>query len=66
MSSTRASQGHAFVMGDAFTLADILPATAIFFATIGGVDVSPYRHIGAWMGRISGREALKRAQGIMG
>jgi glutathione S-transferase len=55
---------HAFIMGDAFTLADILPATAIFFATIGGVDLSPYPHIGAWVGKLSAREPLKRAQAL--
>jgi glutathione S-transferase len=54
-----------FIMGETFTLADILPATAIFFATMGGVDLSAYKNIGAWMGKLQGREALKRAQGFM-
>jgi glutathione S-transferase len=55
---------HPFILGDAFTLADVIPASAMFFATLGGVDISPYKHVGAWMEKISGREALKRAQAV--
>jgi glutathione S-transferase len=53
---------HPFVMGDAFTLADVVPASAVFFATMGGVDVSSHAHVSDWAQRLGGREALKRAQ----
>jgi glutathione S-transferase len=55
---------HPYVMGADFTLADVLPGTAIFFATMGGIDLSPYKNIGAWMQRVGGREALRRAQAM--
>jgi glutathione S-transferase len=54
-----------FVMGDGFTLADIVPASSIFFSRMAGIDLAPYGHVAAWMARLEKREALKRAQALM-
>lgn len=55
---------HAFVLGDAFTFADILPATAMMFAMAAGLDLSKYPRIGPWMQKLGARDALKRAQAM--
>jgi glutathione S-transferase len=56
---------HPYILGDAFTLADILPATAIFFARMGGVDVTSFKHIASWIERLGARPALQRSQAMM-
>jgi glutathione S-transferase len=53
-----------FVMGDAFTLADILPATAVMFGRPHSIDLAQYAHIAAWMERVTSRPALLRAQAL--
>jgi glutathione S-transferase len=53
---------HAYVMGDAFSLADVLPGMALMFGMMGGLDLSKVPHIGAWMQKLSARPAFQRAQ----
>jgi len=55
---------HAHVMGEAFSLADVLPATAMMFAMQAKLDLSKFPHIQAWMQRVMKREALARAQAL--
>ncbi|HEY4121324.1 MAG TPA: glutathione S-transferase family protein [Byssovorax sp.] len=55
---------HPYVMGETFTLADVLPAMACFFAGMGGVDLAAYKHVSAWVGKLQAREALQRAQAM--
>lgn len=55
---------RAFLTGESANLADIAMYTYVYLAPDGGVDLSPYPHVNAWLERIStldGFLPMKRA-----
>jgi glutathione S-transferase len=59
-----ALDGHEFLIGDRFTVADLNVAAVLFWAPrIGRVDLSPWPRVQRWFEACFGRPAVKRAQG---
>ncbi len=54
-------EGKQWICGDQFTIADISVAVVVEFAIPSGLDVNQFAHIKAWLGRISSRDAWKKA-----
>lgn len=52
-----------YVLGDAFSLADLIPAGAIGFAEMIGVAVKPHERVNDWLRRCQARPALRASQG---
>lgn len=50
-----------FVIGDAFTVADVVCRTTFKYAEAAGFDLSAYPAIGAWMKRCADRPAYAKA-----
>jgi glutathione S-transferase len=53
--------GRSFVTGSSVTLADYSLAAQLPLASLGGVDLSPYPQIRAWLARLDDQEAWRRA-----
>ena len=52
--------GKAYLLGDAFTVADLNVASVISSAPLGGLDLGPASHVLAWVVRCTGRPAFAR------
>jgi glutathione S-transferase len=58
---------HDYLVGGHFTAADAYAFTILSWAGHVGVDLSPYRHVGAFIGRVSQRpsvQATLKAEGL--
>jgi glutathione S-transferase len=53
-------EGKEWMLGDAFSIADICIATTVEFGGIAKVDLSTFKHIGAWLGRMQARDSWKK------
>ena len=54
--------GKSFVTGESFTLADLAIGGVVqFMSMVSDIDLSRYKNVAAWMGRVSSRPALARA-----
>ena len=53
--------GRQYLLGDAFTTADIVARCSFRYAEIGGVDLSKYPSIMAWMKRCADRPAYRKS-----
>ncbi len=51
--------GKDWLLGKAFTIADICVATTVDFATMAGLDLATHKHLAAWLGRIRERASWK-------
>ena len=54
--------GKQYLLGDAFTVADLNVASGISWAPLGGLDLGPAPNAQAWLGRCSARPAFARVQ----
>lgn len=52
-------EGREFVT-DAFSLADIALASVTMYRAQAGIDLAPYPHLAAWLGRIEARDAWQK------
>jgi glutathione S-transferase len=57
----KAVEGKEYLVGDHFTFADLALAAYMPFLARLGVDLGPYKHLQAWVGRCTARPALGRA-----
>lgn len=60
--------GSSFLMGDTFTVADPYLFTVAGWGRIVGVDVSPLKHLSAFMARVAARPAVQaamKAEGLL-
>ena len=55
--------GREYLVGDAFSVADLNVASVLVWAAPAGVDFADRPNIAAWLGRCLGREAAVRARG---
>lgn len=46
-----------YLLGDAFSLADLIVASAVGYGTMCGVPVEDHPHVEAWLGRFRARDA---------
>jgi len=51
-------ENRAFLVGESPSLADIALYSYIFLAPEGGIDLTPYKHINAWLNRIEALEGF--------
>ena len=54
--------GKQYLLGDAFTVADLNVASVISWAPLGGLDLGAAPNAQAWVGRCTGRPAFARVQ----
>ena len=54
-------EGRSYLMGDAFTLPDAYLFTVVGWTKHVGIDIAPYKHLGAFMSRMSARPAVQAA-----
>jgi glutathione S-transferase len=50
---------HDWLVGKAFTVADIALGTTVEFGVMCGLDLAPYKHLASWMGRLRERPSWK-------
>ena len=55
--------GRQYLLGDAFTVADLNVASVVSLASLVGFDLSGAPNVQAWLGRCLARPAFARAQG---
>ena len=55
--------GRTYVLGDAFSVADLNVASVLLWAPMAGLDLTPAPTVQAWLARCTGRPALARVQG---
>jgi glutathione S-transferase len=55
--------GRPYLLGDAFTVADLNVASVVSLASLVGFDLSGAPNVQAWLGRCLARPAFARAQG---
>jgi glutathione S-transferase len=53
--------GREYLVGNAFSFADLTVAALLPFAARLGVDATPFKNVTAWLGRCTQRPALARA-----
>lgn len=53
---------RAYLLGDAFTVADLNVCSVLGLAALLQYDFSPFAHVGAWIGRCMSRPAAQRYQ----
>lgn len=53
---------HTYVIGDDFSVADIITRSTFLYADAAGFDLSPYPSIQAWIVRCSERPAFQKAK----
>lgn len=53
-----------YLLGDAFTVADLNVASVVSWAPLAGLDLSGARNVRAWLERCTDRPAFKRVQGL--
>ena len=54
-------EGKSYLMGDAFSVADAYLFTVTNWAKHVGLDLAPYKHVGAYMARVAARPAVQEA-----
>ena len=54
--------GKQYLLGDAFTVADLNVASVLSWSFLGGLDVGRAPRAQAWLGRCTGRPAFERVQ----
>jgi glutathione S-transferase len=57
----RQLDGRRYVLGDAFTVADVNLASVLSWSTLVGVDLSAFPNLARWLGECSARPAAKTA-----
>ena len=58
-----ALEGRDYLVGDAFSVADLNVASVLSWASMGGLDFAAQPNVAAWLGRCLGREAARKALG---
>ena len=61
-------EGRSYLMGDAFSLPDAYLFTVVNWTGKVGIDVSGYKHLGAFMARMAARPAVRsalKAEGLL-
>ena len=61
-------EGHSYLMGDTFSVADAYLFTTAGWAKHVGLDISGFANLGAFMGRVAARPAVQaamRAEGLI-
>ena len=58
-----ALEGRDYLVGDAFSVADVNVASVLSWASMGGLDFAAQPNVAAWLGRCFGREAARKALG---
>jgi glutathione S-transferase len=58
----QALEGHGYLVGDAFSAADICTAEAVGQAQFGGVDFTPYANLQGWLERLATRPAFQKTR----
>ncbi len=58
-----ALEGRSYLVGDAFSVADLNVASVFAWARPAGIDFAEHPNIAAWLGRCLGREAAAKARG---
>ena len=53
-------EGKDWILGKTFSVADICLGTTLEFMTMARIDLAPYKHIGAWLGRLQARDSWKK------
>ena len=55
-------EGHPYVAGNDFSIADICIGSTLEFAIqTGNFDIAPYKHAAAWLGKLQARDAWKKS-----
>ena len=54
-------EGKSWILGDAFSIADLCLGTTVEFASQLDMGLQTHRHIGAWLGRLQARDSWKKA-----
>jgi glutathione S-transferase len=54
-------EGKSYLMGDGFSVADAYLFAVTNWAKFVGLDLAPYKHVGAFMGRVAARPAVQEA-----
>jgi len=54
--------GRPYLLGDAFSVADVNVASVISWAPLGGLDISSAENVAGWVARCTGRPAFARVQ----
>jgi glutathione S-transferase len=54
-------EGKSFLMGDTFSVADAYLFTVTNWAKFVGIDLAPFKNIGAYMARVAARPAVQEA-----
>jgi glutathione S-transferase len=54
-------EGKPWILGDNLSIVDIAIGTTVEFATMSGLELKKHLHLAAWYGRITSRDAWKRA-----
>lgn len=54
-------EGKPWMLGGAFSIADIDLGTTVEFGAAVGIDLGPYPHVAAWLRRLQAREAWQKA-----
>jgi glutathione S-transferase len=57
--------GRDYLLGSAFTVADLNVASVIAWAPLARLDLSPAPNVTAWVGRCTGRDAFARLQKLL-
>jgi glutathione S-transferase len=52
--------GRQYLLGDAFSVADLNVASVLSWAPLGGLDLSPARNVSGWLARCTARPAFVR------
>jgi glutathione S-transferase len=47
-----------YVLGSAFSLADLVLASAVRWSSFGGISLDAHRHVQDWLGRVTSRPSL--------
>lgn len=58
-----ALRGRSYLLGEAFSVADLNVAAVLTWATLAGIDLSKWPQAAAWLQRCAGRPACQKARG---
>lgn len=58
--------GKSYLLGNDFTAADLIVASVISWAPMGGIDLGKTANVSAWMGRCTARSAYTKVMSMMG
>ena len=59
-------EGKSFLLGDSFSVADAYLFTVTNWAKPVGIDISGFKHLGAFMARVAARPAVQEAMKVEG